>query len=153
MRRPGRFHSLPADLPRWADHAHHSSGVVLAGPSAGGPGELCGELLAVLIDVERRGLHLVLLAHRPEDLDTSVAAVCRHVLATDPAVLARARAIWGADQVVPVTDLRPATVRRALYRLPTPASRTLARRLVVVLRRVATRWSRVGRSLRRRNPW
>ena len=152
MRGPGRFHALPADLPRWADHAHRSSGVVLAGPSAGGPSELRGELLTVLVDVERRGLHLVLLAHRPEDLDTPVAAVCRHVLATDPAVLARARATWGTEQVLPVADLGHARVTRALDRLPTPASRTLARRLVVVLRRVAARWRRAGLTGRRRNP-
>lgn len=127
MRRPHSFVHLPAEQARWARSSRRVDGVVLAGPSAGGPAHLSGRLLTVLLEVERRGLHLVLVAHRIEDLDTDVAAVCRHVIAADEQILHRARERWGVSQVLPVQALDDGSLDRALRRLPTPASRTLLR--------------------------
>lgn len=124
-----RYVRLPEEATSWDDRARRAKGVVLSGHSAGGPEHLSGRVLEVLIAVERRGLHIVLLAHQPEDLDTPVAAVCRHVVAADEDTLQRARARWGASQVVPIETLSPRTVLGALRSIPSPASRTLVRRL------------------------
>ena len=109
--------------------ARRCRGVLVSGPSVGGPAQLSGDLVELLIDVERRGLHIVLLAHELQDLDTPVAAVCRHVIAADPSTVRRARERWGVSQVVPVEALDEGAVGRALRQLPVPASRTLLRRL------------------------
>lgn len=109
--------------------ARRCRGVLVSGPSVGGPAQLSGDLVGLLIDVERRGLHIVFLAHELQDLETPVAAVCRHVIAAEPSTVRRAREHWGASQVVPVEALDEEAVRRALRQLPVPASRTLLRRL------------------------
>lgn len=123
-------------------------GVALAGPSVGGPVHLSGRLLSVLLEVERRGLHIVLLAHRSEDLDTDVAAVCRHVVAADEQILHRARERWGMSQVVPVQALDDGSVERALRRLPTPASRTLLRALHTQAMRLRRRLHSLWKAVR-----
>src|SRR5699024_6649737 len=100
-----------------------------------------GNLVDLLIAMERRGLHIVLCARERHDLDTPVAAVCRHVIAADPPTVRRARERWGVSQVVSVAALDEEAVSRALRELPVPASRTL-------LRRLHSRWSSVRRRLR-----
>lgn len=130
LRPQQRILRLPADIGQWEERARGADGVVLSGPSAGGPETLSGRLLEVLIDVERRGLHLVLVAHQPSDLDTPVAAIARHVLAADPGTLQQARARWGVSQVVALDTVTDASVVAAVHRLPTPAARTLQRRLL-----------------------
>lgn len=146
--RAGSFARLPAEQATWVRRARRSNGIVLSGPSAGGPAHLSGRLLGVLIDAERRGVHIILLAYARGDLETAVAAVCRHVIAADEGTLQRARERWGTSQVVPVETLDARSVDRALRRLPTPASRTLLRRLhtrSMSLRRMLRRLWQSGR--------
>lgn len=98
--------------------------VLVPGASEEGPEELVEPLISLLIDIERRGLNIVLHAQDMEDLDSPVARICRYVYSTDQEVLTTASGRWGAEQVC--TDLAS---------LPVPPSRTLRRRLYNVLKR------------------
>ncbi|UFU02211.1 hypothetical protein LQF12_11915 [Ruania suaedae] len=145
--------SFPSVVTLAADHLSAPRAVrtvVVPGASAGGPAHLDESLIEVLIDIERRGLHTVLVAAAPADLTTSVAAICRYVLAADEQVLAQARAIWGSAQVRAVDSLAPADVDAVLRRLPVPASRTAARRTQAALQRVRRRARRAVRAVARR---
>ncbi|WP_022919005.1 hypothetical protein [Ruania albidiflava] len=126
---PSRIVRLPEESPIWPVRAGRAHAVVLHGPSLGRPAALTGDLLEVLVDVERRGLHIVLVAVRPSDLDSSVAAICRHVLTADAQTLDLARSRWGAAQVIAVSDVGDTAVVAAVSGLPVPESRTLHRRL------------------------
>lgn len=148
---PARILRLPHESGQWDEVSGRTHAVVLHGAATGGPANLSGRLLEVLIDVERRGLHIVLVAGAPSDLDTAVAAICRHVLAADRATLSRARTKWGVNQVLAVQSLTDTRVIAAVRSLPTPASRTLRRRLhtrSVRLRRLASRIRHAGRITR-----
>lgn len=130
-------------------HAPSIWTVVLPGASSGGPAALTGATLDLLLDMERRGLHTVLVAEDPEDLHTAVAAVSRYVLTCISALAAEARLIWGDDQVMTTTAVDERTVVDAVSALPVPLSRTWQRRLQARvgglrrLRAVAARIQRV----------
>lgn len=109
---------------------------VVPGKSQGGPSSLRGNLVDEFIHVERTGLHSVLLAGPPDDLETAVAAVCRFV-ATDRSDTAEAaRARFGGERVLVVPS---AHVERAVDwvgTLPLPEARTWRRRLRNRLRQI-----------------
>lgn len=132
---PTRMVRLPGEWHRWTARAPRAHAVVLHGRSLDGPDRLSGALLEVLVDVEQRGLHIVLVAARPSDLDSPVATVCRHVVSADAEVLRVARLRWGEAQVIEVHDISDRPVVAAISSLPAPESRTLRRRL----------WQRLGR--------
>lgn len=114
--------------------------VLISGASSGGPERLTGELLAVLMEVERRGLHTVLLAGEREDLHTAVAAVTRYVLTDHVAVAQEAQQVWGDGNVMEIPAADRGHLAAVLRRLPVPASRTWQR---ILVRRL--RWLRRGR--------
>jgi len=131
-----RMVRLPEECHRWPARAPRAHAVVLHGRSLDGPDRLSGALLEVLVDVEQRGLHIVLVAARSGDLDSPVAAVCRHVVSADPETLRVARSRWGAAQVIEAADVSDRSVVAATSGLPAPESRTLRRRLWQKLRRL-----------------
>lgn len=98
--------------------------VLVPGASAGGPDDLVDPLIDLFIDIERRGLNIVLHAHTLDDLEPPVARVCRYVYSSDPGTLEVASQRWGREQVC--TDLSE---------LPVPLSRTLRRRIYNALKR------------------
>src|SRR5690625_5230889 len=103
--------------------------VVIPGSSLGGPATFSDELLEKFIEIERRGLHTVLVAGSREDLDTAVAELCRRVYVSDPETQIAAVEKWGTEQVIVGKNDASPNVRAALLRLPTPASRTVGRRV------------------------
>lgn len=82
-----------------ADEGHPGVDVLLVPPaSAGGPAQLSGTVIDVLIACERHSVPTVLLAAEVADLATPVAAVCRDVASDDGAVIDAARRRFGADR-------------------------------------------------------
>lgn len=112
-----------------APGSSRTTAVLLPGASIGGPDRLEGAVLEVLLEVERRGLHTVLLAADAPDLHTPVAAVTRYVVAADGEILVEARAIWGAERVREASGLTDAELAGPLATLPVPASRSWQRQL------------------------
>jgi hypothetical protein len=85
--------------------------VLITGPDAGGPDQLTGELVDVLIACEQRGTATVLLAGTAGDLDTPVAAVSRYI-ATDQADVAKeAQRRFGAERVHMVSSVHVGEAR------------------------------------------
>lgn len=110
--------------------------VVLPGASKGGPARLEGAVLSMLMDVEERGLNIVLAASEPTDLDTQIAQVCRHVYTADRVTEALARERWGSEQVLTGVLGSCAELIETLRSLPTPPSRTWTRRVYNLLKRL-----------------
>lgn len=108
--------------------------VLIRGVSAGGPERLRADTLATLLEIERRGLHTVLLAAERADLHTEVAAVTRYVMTDDVTVAREAREIWGADNVLEISSADSGQAATLLNRLPVPPARTWQRGLVRRLR-------------------
>lgn len=127
----GRVHFLDSSgqIPGQADT------VVIPGSSLGGPAAFNDALLEKFIEIERRGLHIILLAGSREDLDTAVAELCRRVYVSDPEIQIAAEEKWGTEQVIVGKNDAGSNVKTALLRLPTPASRTIGRRVQQWLRR------------------
>ncbi len=124
--------------------------VLVPGVSAEGPRHLAGPLLGLLIDIERRGLHTMLVAEQPADLHTPVAAICRFVVAADAETCAEARRIWGAHHVRMVSSTSRENVLRAARALPVPAARTVPRRAQAAVQRL--RKAVMNRASRFRHP-
>ncbi|NED97149.1 hypothetical protein G1H11_17765 [Phytoactinopolyspora alkaliphila] len=126
--------------------------VVVPGSAAGGPAELVGAIVDVLIEAERAGAACVLLAGEKRDLDTAVAAVCRYVVADRPEVLEEARQLFGPDRVQQVESVAVDQIRSWIRQIPVSSAESvrLRRRVGAVAGQLKSARSIYGRMRRRR---
>ncbi|NDL57429.1 hypothetical protein [Phytoactinopolyspora mesophila] len=97
--------------------------VLIVGKEAGGPDQLAGGLVDVLVECERRGTASVLLAGAADDLDTPVAAVCRYVVTDQPDVGEEARRRFGAERVRVVASVGTDQIKAWISELLAAAGR------------------------------
>lgn len=103
--------------------------LLIPGVTQGGPAHLRGSVLDRLIDAERAGAHIVLLAADLADLEADVASICRYVVTDDAAVEREAATRFGPERVLRATSTEPADAAQWLGQLPRPESQTLRRKV------------------------
>lgn len=108
---------------------------IIMGASLGGPTDLDNGLIAQLIEIERRGLHILLVVGEEDDAHGSIGAISRYALVGDGDLAARLEFEWGSERILRGTGITEADAHRAARMLPVPPSRKLIRRIYSLIRR------------------
>lgn len=120
---------LPGPLPASAHTA------IIMGASLGGPIELSSSLLSQLIEIERRGLHILLVIGKEADANGDIGAISRYAYVPDPVLASHLEPVWGSERILRGTGVTRADAHRVARTLPTPSSRKLSRRIYHWIRR------------------
>lgn len=102
---------------------------IIMGASLGGPTALSSGLITQLIEIERRGLHILLVVGHEADAHGTIAAISRYAYVSDPELATRLEVEWGSERILRGTGVTEADVLRIARMLPTPSSRKLSRRI------------------------
>lgn len=111
--------------------------VIIMGSSLGGPRELDSSLIIQLIEIERRGLHTLLVVGQEEDARGPIGAIARYAYVADPELADRLEPEWGRERLLRGDGVAEADAHRASQMLPTPPCRKVSRRVYNWIRQLA----------------